>query len=393
MMYPRIVLEFVGSAWALHGLKFEAIAAFIGTKAAGGRIPDDVRADYRAQRDELMARITQTQEDAARRSDGKIALIPVYGTLAQRMTPMMEMSGGMSTQMLGQAFRSALHDDRVSAIVFDIDSPGGTVAGTGELAAEILQSRGAKPIVAVANSMMASGALWIGAMADEVVITPGGEAGSVGVYRIHEDVTKALEKDGIKPTIVRSSQSPFKIEGSGLEPLTAGAQDHMQQSVDQAAEVFIRSLADARRKTLTHVRENFGQGRMLSASEALAAGMVDRIDTLEHTLERFGSGTFNAIANANAAERIARAEAREVLVAKWKAGDPPSTRELQDGLRGILGLSKAEAEQAVRLSFKGNAPGDPAPAEQPAITGVHVADIRTGVDGLTSALERLRAAL
>jgi signal peptide peptidase SppA len=320
----------------------------------------------------------------------------------------------MSTQMLGQAFRSALHDDRVSAIVFDVDSPGGTVAGTGELASEILQSRGAKPIVSVINSMGASGALWIASMADEVVITPGGEAGSVGVYRIHEDFTKALEQDGIKPTIVRSSQSPFKIEGSGLEPLTPGAQDHMQQSVDQAAEVFIRSLADARRKTLTHVRENFGQGRMLSATQAVSVGMADRVDTLEHTLERFGSGTFNAIANAARAKSEAREAAGTRLATAFSAPkadgiEPLTIEEIEEGLASTYGLTNKQSKRAVALlraavqrdagsagtaqrdagdlTAQRDAGGPTEPAKS-----ADVSEIRRGFDDLRSTLERLHAA-
>ena len=73
--------------------------------------------------------------------------------------------GSTSTQLFAQAFREAVADDTVGAILIDIDSPGGSVYGTSELAAEILQARNSKPVCAIANSLAASAAYWIGSAA------------------------------------------------------------------------------------------------------------------------------------------------------------------------------------------------------------------------------------
>lgn len=373
--YPHIIMACAGELWAVQEEKLREMTAFLMLKARGGAVSADD-----------LARVTLKTEREVAQADGAIALLPVYGVLAQRMNMMMEISGGTSTQMLGAGFRAALADPNVKAIVFDHNSPGGTVAGTEELAAEIYDSRGVKPIISQVNSLSASGSYWLASAADEIVVTPGGEAGSVGVYRVHEDITKMLEQEGIKTTIIRAQQSPHKIEDAGIEPLGADALAHQQARVDQAMDRFLRGLARNRSTTLTAVRDRFGGGRVFGAEELVSRGMADRIDTLEATLERFGSGTFNPIANSARANRLARAQAADVLTAKWKAGEPPSTRELQDGLRGILGLSKSEAEQAVRLSFKGSAPGDPARQADSTVTRADFDDLRRGIGDIRQLL-------
>lgn len=341
--YPHIIMACAGELWAMQREKLEEIAGFLMLKARGG----DVSADD-------LARITKTQERAVAKSDGDVAILPVYGTISQRMNLMSEFSGGTSTQMLAAQFRAALAAPNVKAIVFDHNSPGGTVAGTGELAAEILDSRGVKPIIAQVNSLSASGSYWLASMADEIVVTPGGEAGSVGVYRIHEDITKMLDNAGIQPSIIRSEGSPYKVADSGLEPLSTDARDHIQQRVNQTYDRMVRSIADGRGTTLTAVRDRFGQGRMFGAEELVDRGMADRIDTLEGTIERFGGGTFNPYAKANREKMQASVKAWDVLEAKLLAGVRPTRREVDHGLKGLAALadkklSNSQAEKTVDL--------------------------------------------
>src|SRR5690606_12609791 len=111
----------------------------------------------------------------------------------------------------------------VGTIVLDVDSPGGGVYGVAEFAEEIYKARGQKRIVAVANSMAASAAYWIATAADELVVTPGGEVGSIGVYMLHEDWSGAYEKAGIKPTVIKFGEN--KAEGIDVEPLSESAQE------------------------------------------------------------------------------------------------------------------------------------------------------------------------
>ena len=85
------------------------------------------------------------------------------------------------TEAFGAAFDRAAADSSIGAIVLNIDSPGGSVYGVEELADKIYKARGTKPVYAVANSLAASAAYWIGSAASQLYVTPSGEVGSIGV--------------------------------------------------------------------------------------------------------------------------------------------------------------------------------------------------------------------
>jgi membrane-bound ClpP family serine protease len=87
------------------------------------------------------------------------------------------------------------NDPNVKAVVIDVDSPGGSVDGVAELFDQIYSARGSKPITAISNTLMASAAYWIGTAADELVVSPSGQVGSVGVYMVHDDFSKAAGDD------------------------------------------------------------------------------------------------------------------------------------------------------------------------------------------------------
>ncbi len=135
-------------------------------------------------------------------SGGLIAVLPLYGVLAPRGTdPILAPWAQTSLKQVGREFRQALADPSISAIVLDIDSPGGAVYGVAELADEIQSARGGrKRIAAIANSLAASAAYWIASACDELSVTPSGEVGSIGLCTSHEDVSALEAKLGIRTT-------------------------------------------------------------------------------------------------------------------------------------------------------------------------------------------------
>ena len=90
-----------------------------------------------------------------------VAVIPVHGVIAKRANLFSAISGGVSTELVGQEIQMALEDRSVQSILLDVDSPGGSVDGLPELANLIFESRDQKKIVALANGTMASAAYWI----------------------------------------------------------------------------------------------------------------------------------------------------------------------------------------------------------------------------------------
>lgn len=197
--------------------------------------------------------------------------------------------GSTSTQKFTSALRQVLADDTVGQILIDIDSPGGSVYGVAELAAEIVKARALKPVVAVANSLAASAAYWIGCSASEFYVTPGGEVGSIGVWQAHFDYSKALEEEGVKPTLI--SAGKFKVEGNPYVPLDPEAQAFMQSRGDDYYNAFIKAVAKGRGISVADVRDGMGEGRVLGADAALAAKMVDGIATFDDVLANMQKST------------------------------------------------------------------------------------------------------
>lgn len=218
-----------------------------------------------------------------------VGVVQIIGPISQRTTVLEALFGiGTSTASVGAQIKALTVDPGIKAIVLDVDSPGGTVAGTQELAQLVMDARETKPVVAVANSQMASAAYWIGSAASEIVAAPGALVGSIGVIAMHLDESKALEMEGIKATLITAGR--YKGEADPTQPLSDEARGRIQEIVDQSYAAFVASVARGRGVSVAEVRSGYGQGRILTAREALAAGMIDRIGTLDETLGRVLTG-------------------------------------------------------------------------------------------------------
>jgi signal peptide peptidase SppA len=266
----RVWAAFTGHQWAIEESKLQAMEEILRLRLSGLSASEGFVAASRPK---------PTPAPVS------IAVLPVFGVISHRMGMFSDFSGGTSIEALATAFRQAMADPGVRAIVFDVDSPGGDVSGTMEFAEEIFAARGqGKHLMAVANAKAGSAALWLASAADEVIAIPSASVGSIGVYAVHEDRSALNDKVGVKVTYIRSS--PLKAEGNPDEPLSADAIAYVQAQVNATSQVFIDFVAKARGVTSEIVRERFGDGRMLLAKAAHKAGLVDRVMTFEAALER-----------------------------------------------------------------------------------------------------------
>lgn len=219
---------------------------------------------------------------------GAVAVIPIRGVISYRPSLFSYYFGGTTVLQLQQAYREALADETVQSIVFDVDSPGGMVDGIPEFAAELFKARGQKRTVAVVNTLMASGAYWIGSQMDEVVMMPSGEVGSIGVFIEHADYSKLLEQMGLNITLIFAGA--HKVDGNPYEPLNEAARADLQASVDETYRDFLAAVARGRDQTAREVRESYGDGRVFGARDALKLKMVDRLGTLDELLAKLTGG-------------------------------------------------------------------------------------------------------
>ena len=297
--YSRIIAAFQNSVWAILPEKFAAIKEFLFLKAEGGAVSEeDIALLKKEQREPTQIEAfddegTEVGIEAAgpssqnRSKDGNIAVLPMSGTILHRMGSLSEISGGTSTERFSGWLRAALNDSTVKAIVIDCDSPGGTVYGVQELADEIFKGRSVKTIVGQVNALCASAAYYLLSQCSEIVITPSGQAGSIGVFAAHEDMSKALEVEGIKLSLV--SAGKYKTEGNPFEPLSDEGRAALQAQVNGYYDQFVNAVARGRGVSADDVRAGFGEGRVVSAQQAVKQKMVDRIGTLNQTLNRLGA--------------------------------------------------------------------------------------------------------
>ena len=305
-----LLSEFLTTPWALMPERLQAMAGVL-TRWSAGEPPTD-EAMFQIQSERVL-RDTRKQMAAANAGSG-IAVLPLYGVVTQRGNMVDDISGpgSTSTQQFTSALRQVLADDTVGQILIDIDSPGGSVYGVAELASEIVKARAQKPVVAVANSLAASAAYWIGCSASEFYVTPGGEVGSIGVWQAHFDYSKALEEEGVKTTLI--SAGKFKVEGNPYVPLDPEAQAFMQSRVDDYYNAFIQAVAVGRGVTVDEVRNGMGEGRVLGSDAALAQCMVDGIASFDDVLARMQAKvTGNAVRSQPQKSHSRLKQARDAL--------------------------------------------------------------------------------
>lgn len=201
---------------------------------------------------------------------GSVAVIPITGTIVRYSSFFTEICGGVSTEMLARDLNTALNDDSVETIVFNIDSPGGEASGVAELSEMIFEARSKKKIVAYVDDMAASAGYWYASACEEIHASKTAMVGSIGV------VFTLREKTGSGIEIV-SNVSPRKRPDIS----TAEGISQIQAWADKLGDIFVDSVALHRGVSSDTVLAKFGQGDMLVGREALEAGMVDSITTFE----------------------------------------------------------------------------------------------------------------
>lgn len=209
-----------------------------------------------------------------------VAILPVTGPVMRYANLFSKVSGATSIDVLATDFNQAIANPDVKAIVLNIDSPGGTVAGVNEFADMIYAARGKKPIISYVSGMGASAAYWLASSADEIVIDATASVGSIGVVSVQNDDTERKAKAGIKEIQIVSSLSPRKRPDLSTDE---GRAD-VQAMVDSIAKVFFQTVARNRSVTTDTVLTDYGQGGLLVGADAVNAGMADRVGSLEQVI-------------------------------------------------------------------------------------------------------------
>ncbi|MBI5885303.1 MAG: signal peptide peptidase SppA [Deltaproteobacteria bacterium] len=342
------LIDIITSPWAIMPEKLVELRGIYETHLKGEKI--DIKA--------VEARIGKPLDNRPQGYevvDG-VAVIPIDGVIAKRMNLFSQISGGVSTDLLARDFKAAINDPLVKAIVLAIDSPGGTVDGTVDIARLVYESRGVKPIVAYTDGTMASAAYWIGSAADKVYI--GNDAtlvGSIGVVATHQDISKAQEMAGVKTTEVYAGK--YKRIVSQYAPLTEAGQAYLQDRVDYLYSVFVSAVADNRGVPVEKVLKGMADGKVFSGRQAIEAGLVDGVATLDALIADMKSG--GVPGKIKAKEEIMAEEKKEemaVITAEllsenhpdvFKAIQEQGSKAERERIQGVFSLFRTGREKLI----------------------------------------------
>ncbi len=213
-------------------------------------------------------------------ADG-VAIVPLIGSLVHRGWRM-NSSGMTAYQAFDRNMAMAHNDGSAHSILLDVDTPGGQVAGCFDLADTLMQQRGNKKTVAVANDLSASAGYLIGCCADEVVVAQTGVVGSIGVVMAHIDRSKEMEELGRAVTFIYAGD--HKVDGHAFGPLPDTVKASLQADVDTIYRMFTSHVAKARGMAEKKVIDT--QAAMFLGKKAVEAGLADRVGTLKTEFQR-----------------------------------------------------------------------------------------------------------
>lgn len=350
------ILDVLGSPWAIVPDKLIEIQNIYATHLRGEKI--DLKA--------VEAKIGRPLQNETRayENDNGVGIVRIDGVLARRANLFMQISGGTSTELALSQFRAAMNDRDASSILLVIDSPGGTVDGTQELAEVIFANRGKKPISAVALGTIASAAYWIGAAADQLYLASDTTmVGSIGVVATHVDVSQAERNAGIKTTEIAAGT--YKRIASQYAALTQEGRASIQDMVDQIYTAFVNDVATFRGRSVETVLSDMADGKIFLGSQALQLGLADGFAHEQDVLAAMQQGRTRGIGKRSAGSAGRQQEERRMnveetihnlTVEQLKQGNPALVAALiAEG--HAAGLAEGKAEATVAAHAEGIADG------------------------------------
>ncbi len=170
--------------------------------------------------------------------------------------------------------RAIAKDDNAKALLIRIDSPGGTTAGSEALYTEIRKVAAKKPVVAVMDTVAASGGYITAIAADHIVARGNTITGSIGVIFTYPDASKLLDTIGVKMEDIKSAE--LKAEPAPYHPTSDKARAVMQEMVADGFDWF-KGLVSERRKIAPDKTAVLADGRVYSGRQAVANGLIDEL--------------------------------------------------------------------------------------------------------------------
>ena len=235
--------------------------------------------------------IDMTQNLNFRNEKNKIAIVYASGEIIPGESKENKMGGNT----IAKAIRKAADDDNVKAIVFRVNSPGGSALASDVIWAEIIRAKKIKPVVVSMGDYAASGGYYISCAADKIFADPYTITGSIGVFGMLFNAHDLIyNKLGVKVEVVETNKnSDF---GNFSRALTPDERNFYQMQIEQIYGTFVKHVANGRGLDSLFV-DSIAQGRVWSADDALKIGLVDTIgrinDAVKYAAKIAGISTYS----------------------------------------------------------------------------------------------------
>lgn len=267
MNLPHLAQRLFNTPLALHPRKAEVVMAALTDRFGLTRIQS--MSDWGDDDDSFSRQARDTGYDVV---EG-VAIIPIQGTLVQKLGTLRPYSGMTGYDGIRACFLQALNDGEVKAICLDIDSPGGEVAGCFDLVDEIYAARGSKPVWAILSESAYSAAYALASAADKIIVPRTGGVGSVGVIVMHVDWSQKIKNDGLQVTII--TYGDRKAESNPYEPLSETARKAIQSDIDEMGRLFVSTVSRNRGITEKTVRDT--EAACFLGADGVQLGLADQV--------------------------------------------------------------------------------------------------------------------
>ena len=263
---PHLAARLFGVPLAIHRPKLDVILAVLGSRVG---VTD------------LAAPVGYTPAPRAPTpATGKVAVLPIHGTLVRRTSGIEAESGLTSYTAIAAQLDAALASPDIAAILLDVDSPGGESGGVFDLVDRIRAAAQVKPVWAVANDMAFSAAYALASAASRVFVARTGGVGSIGVIAMHVDQSVKDAKDGIHYTAVFAGER--KNDLNPHEPISNAAHAVLQTEVGRIYGLFVETVARHRGLDADAVRAT--EAGLFFGPDAVSAGLADAVGGFDDAL-------------------------------------------------------------------------------------------------------------
>lgn len=278
-MASKVLLALTRGAWLIDPRAIDAYTSRVVKVLAGDYDDDDD--DFENKKIELKVvssyGVQKTVESFDQAEQGSISVLNISGAIMKN-----NYCGDFGTKSFGEVLKAAEAHPNISGHILQIDSPGGSVDGTGEFADIIANAK--KPLVVYVDGLAASAGYWIASGAKHIMAShKTAEIGSIGTAMTIYDQAKRYEEYGIKVHNLRASKSSDKNE-TYFQVLKDNYAPMVSQILDPTNEIFLSSVKNNRSGKLNLEQHNVLTGKVYLAEEAITNGLIDSIGTFEEAV-------------------------------------------------------------------------------------------------------------